>query len=578
MKLIGKTIPHGWTIALFAAIPFAIILSNILAAGIADSFVLSALAIAGLSLIIAYFFSNCARKRKNTAAKSFATVFLIHGIFLITLTIMLLAAKPDGYPLQPPQAQIIFHADMLFIAILTAFGFIVVEYQQLITDMKEEKKNLISIFDTLPYTALITRLSDGLFVEVNKRFLQMFGYSRSEIVGYCSPGLNLWYTLLDRQRFLHKLRKDGYCENMEVILRRKDESRIIGMLSARTFTLNNELHSLSVIRDVTKRKQTEEVLRETEETFRSIMNASPDSIGIVDLAGRILLISPAASKMFGLDAPEEATGMHSLDFILPEDHERVRSEIARILNGGNPVPNEYSGVKKNGMVFDIEVNSGLIQDADGLPAKRVIVVRDITERKQAEMQIQQLIRQLESEKNAAQFHAVTDSLTGLANRRHFDEALRLEFSRLKRSGSSLSLIILDVDHFKRFNDFYGHQAGDTCLKMIGYTLKGIVGRATDVVARYGGEEFVVILPETENDGAALMAERIRRAIAELAIPHATSATADHVTVSLGVVTISSPAGSMTPDQAVGLADSALYHAKHGGRNRCEISPGNLQMQ
>ena len=125
---------------------------------------------------------------------------------------------------------------------------------------------------------------------------------------------------------------------------------------------------------------------------------------------------------------------------------------------------------------------------------------------------------------------------------------------------------------------HGHPAGDTCLKMIGATLQTVVGRASDVVARCGGEEFVVILPETEKDGAVVLAERILQKIEDLAIPHAASETAGHVTVSLGVVTVPSTMKSLSPDQIVALADSALHNAKNGGRNRFEISRMNAQTQ
>ena len=319
---------------------------------------------------------------------------------------------------------------------------------------------------------------------------------------------------------------------------------------------------------IEEHKQTEEVLLESEATYRSILNASPDDITIANLEGRILMVSPAASVMFGFNSPEEGKGMLITDFITPEDHERARSHIVRMLQeGGSSGPNEYRGVRKNGTVFDIEVNSGLIRGAKGQPTKMVIIVRDISERKQSEQRIQQLVHQLEIERNTAQRHAVTDSLTGLANRRYFDDAIGAEFYRLKRSGASLSLIILDVDHFKKFNDFYGHLAGDSCLKAIGAALKTAVGRAPDLVARYGGEEFVAILPETDKNGAMNLAERIQKAIAGLAIPHAESETSDYVTMSMGIVTISSETALIAPEQIVARADTALYRAKKEGRNR-----------
>ena len=162
--------------------------------------------------------------------------------------------------------------------------------------------------------------------------------------------------------------------------------------------------------------------------------------------------------------------------------------------------------------------------------------------------------------------AVTDSLTNLANRRRFDEVLETEFARLRRSGAPLSLILFDVDHFKDYNDHYGHVAGDECLRKIGATLDNSVNRAPDTPARYGGEEFAAVLPETDHEGAVAIAERIRTEIVALGIPHSKSPVAAHVTISLGVVTHDcSVVGSAR--EFVMMADEQLYRAKSEGRNR-----------
>ncbi len=200
----------------------------------------------------------------------------------------------------------------------------------------------------------------------------------------------------------------------------------------------------------------------------------------------------------------------------------------------------------------------------------VFIVRDISERKQAEQQIQELFQQLEIEKNKAQVDANTDSLTGPANRRYFDEAFSTEYHRLKRSGAPLSLIMLDVDHFKKFNDSYGHLAGDECLRRIALTLKTYIGRATDIVARYGGEEFVAILADTNQAGAVIVAERIRKAVEALAIPHCASEIAQTVTISLGVVTVYPNTRLASPEQIVALVDEAMYRAKKEGRNQTSV--------
>ncbi|AWK88062.1 diguanylate cyclase [Azospirillum thermophilum] len=161
-----------------------------------------------------------------------------------------------------------------------------------------------------------------------------------------------------------------------------------------------------------------------------------------------------------------------------------------------------------------------------------------------------------------------DGLTGIANRRQFDETMQREWRRCARMHAPLSLIMLDVDHFKAFNDHYGHQAGDECLRAVAEVLAEQVKRPSDLVARYGGEEFVCLLPETENEGAILVAERLRDAVARLGIPHASSPVAPHVTISLGVAT-ALPTSDTSPESLSQLADQLLYQAKRSGRNRAE---------
>lgn len=161
--------------------------------------------------------------------------------------------------------------------------------------------------------------------------------------------------------------------------------------------------------------------------------------------------------------------------------------------------------------------------------------------------------------------AHSDGLTGIANRRYFDTYLARESARAARNRSPLSIILADVDHFKAFNDCYGHQAGDDVLKRIAACLNSQLRRPADLVARYGGEEFVVVLPETNRSGGLRVAEMLRAAVEELAIPHTRSSVGPHVTLSLGMTCASGP--PIKPGQLLAEADQALYSAKHAGRNR-----------
>lgn len=171
---------------------------------------------------------------------------------------------------------------------------------------------------------------------------------------------------------------------------------------------------------------------------------------------------------------------------------------------------------------------------------------------------------------------ITDGLTGLNNRRRFDEALEAEFQRARRSGLPLSVLMMDIDYFKSFNDTHGHVAGDDCLRRVGRLIGDIGNRVPDMAARYGGEEFAVILPETDATGAQLLAERVREGVEALAIAHGASSVGPYVTVSIGRATIFPAAPALFPASArdiVRLADQALYQAKNYGRNQVCTVPG-----
>jgi diguanylate cyclase (GGDEF)-like protein len=182
-----------------------------------------------------------------------------------------------------------------------------------------------------------------------------------------------------------------------------------------------------------------------------------------------------------------------------------------------------------------------------------------------EQRVAERTAQLEAANRKLAALSVTDGLTGLVNRRQFDEVLRTECARVARVGQPLAVIMLDVDYFKKFNDHYGHQAGDACLIRVAHALAAGAPRAGDVVARYGGEEFSIVLPNTSTRQALAIGEGLRCAIEQLAIIHP-GAAAGRVTISVGIA-IQHERSAANPDALLRLADAALYRAKHAGRNR-----------
>ncbi|SIN70807.1 diguanylate cyclase (GGDEF) domain-containing protein [Sulfurivirga caldicuralii] len=187
-----------------------------------------------------------------------------------------------------------------------------------------------------------------------------------------------------------------------------------------------------------------------------------------------------------------------------------------------------------------------------------------------QLQLNEALRALQEKSDQLALQAKTDGLTGLANRRAFDEALRREWYRGARNQTPLSLIMIDIDHFKRWNDTLGHLAGDDILRSVAATLRQQVKRQTDLVARYGGEELAVLLPETPHDAACALAERIRQAVEALDKKNVTVPNG-HLTVSIGVCTCI-PDPDLPPDTTlIACADEALYRTKEGGRNRVECN-------
>jgi diguanylate cyclase (GGDEF)-like protein len=200
----------------------------------------------------------------------------------------------------------------------------------------------------------------------------------------------------------------------------------------------------------------------------------------------------------------------------------------------------------------LAIDAGPIHDEDGNLIAVVETLRDMTDQKRAETALKTL--------------AASDGLTGLANRRSFDQTLALEWSRAERTNKPLSLLFADVDHFKLFNDLHGHQKGDECLRAVASVIGENALRPADLSARYGGEEFAVIMPETDLQGAWKVAERLRDVLAGLQITHGALGAEPYVTLSIGIAT-QVPTEDLCPEWLLAQADQALYAAKHSGRNR-----------
>jgi len=300
--------------------------------------------------------------------------------------------------------------------------------------------------------------------------------------------------------------------------------------------------------------------------FRQIVDASPAAMILVDQNGSICFSNLAADTLFGY-SEGELLG-EQIEILVPQDahlrHQQERAEFfrhpqARAMGSGRFL----HARRQDGSRFPAEIGLSPIKQNDQWFVLSLVI--DLTLLKQAEDRISFLARELEQANEQLAQLALTDSLTRLNNRRAFDEQLDIQVRLMKRMGRPISLLVIDLDGFKRYNDRYGHLTGDQVLKSMASLLSNSV-RNSDIIARYGGEEFVVILPDTAGPAAMQLAERLRLAV------RAHPWEADELTISLGAATLTFPTLSSDAEQDDGSrlfseADQALYYSKSSGRDR-----------
>ncbi|MBV9221666.1 MAG: PAS domain S-box protein [Methylobacteriaceae bacterium] len=327
---------------------------------------------------------------------------------------------------------------------------------------------------------------------------------------------------------------------------------------------------VGALRDISARKAAEDAVRVSEARYRLLADNTADFITCFAPDGRRIYASPACRHLLGYE-PEEVLAMQPTDLTHPDDQPLLAEALER-LQGGEAVDDFRCRARhRDGSYRWVEASGRKLPNGEGV----LFAVRDISKRKQAEDRLEEANRRLEA-------LAAQDSLTSLANRRSFDEALEIEHRRAMREAAHLGLIMLDVDNFKAFNDVYGHPAGDECLRAVSRAVRSALRRPGDLAARYGGEELVVLLPNTDEAGAALIAQRIRLAVRAMRLEHRTGAKRI-VTVSAGVASMIPTQPTDSPDALLRSADLALYVAKRSGRDavvcasqteRDRITPGS----
>lgn len=335
-----------------------------------------------------------------------------------------------------------------------------------------------------------------------------------------------------------------------------------------------ELHT--TITTALRRCQLEKQLQATQQWLTSTLNSIGDGTIATDTEGRITFMNPVAEAITGWIL-SEAIGK-SVNQVLNLYHGEtglaIENPLLLAMQQGIPVhlPSRSLLRTKSGIERLIDDVATPIRDAFGKVLGGAIVFRDITERQETE---QALLRQqseyqkLQQANQQLEYLAMIDGLTQVANRRRFDEYIQQQWNQSALEQTPRALILCDLDYFKRYNDTYGHLAGDACLIKIARAIKSAVQRPADLVARYGGEEFAVILPDTDQNGALQVAIAIQNQVRQLQLDHFASDVGKYVTVSIGIASTVKSCNS--PQALIAAADRALYQAKQLGRDRYYIS-------
>jgi diguanylate cyclase (GGDEF)-like protein/PAS domain S-box-containing protein len=404
------------------------------------------------------------------------------------------------------------------------------------------------------HDAIYITSRDGRFIDINRSALELFGYTRAEMLGLNASAI--YVNERDRAHFQTVVEEVDFVRDYEVELRRRDGTIIHALLSStvRRDHLGQVVGYHGIIHDITRRKEAEQALRESEERYALAVRGANDGIWDWDIPANTIYVSPRWRAMVGL--PEDDAIMapeYWLERVHPDDREAMIAEIQAHLRGEVPLlEHEYRVLHENGHYLWVLSRGLTVRDYTGAAYRMAGSLTDITSRKVAE---ERLLH--------GAFH---DTLTGLANRALFMDRLgRLVERGRRRTDDLFALLFLDLDRFKLINDRHGHLVGDQLLTGIARRLENCI-RPGDTAARLGGDEFAILLADVEHLGdATRVADRILR---ELELPFPVGEQHVSTTASIGITVSSS--GYERPDDVLRDADIALYRAKALGRGRHKV--------
>ena len=441
------------------------------------------------------------------------------------------------------------------------------------------KEYFENLFNEIP-EAIVIANNTGRIIRINPEFTRMFGYSMGEAAGCLVDDLVAPPQSAMEAMAITDCVARGEKLSREGIRRRKDGSLIhVSILGVPIITHDQQVAVYGIYRDISDRKLGEEALQKEKAYLEQLVETAAEGIVMLDVEGRITLHNSEFCRMFGYPATEVRG--RAVDDLIQSDASREEGvRLTGAVLAGRRFTLETVRQRKDGSRIHVSVvGSPIVIKGENVAC--YAIYRDISDIKKAQEEIlesqrqvleanaslQERGRQLESVNVQLERISNYDGLTAIPNRRYFEHFYDLEWRRALRENKWITLIMIDVDFFKAYNDRHGHLAGDECLKKIAQALQ-MVNRASDLVSRYGGEEFVAVLSGTDRDGARMIAERMRARVEGLQLVHGDSSVAPHVTVSLGFAA-QIPEASATPGDLLLKADQALYLAKSTGRNRVQ---------
>lgn len=513
--------------------------------------VLVGLTAMGLVTITALLAHLVRRRRGLRLARwhSLALALSTAGIAIAVTILAPTSVRAADWPL-------IVGAQSLLLLLAVLFSGLALTHEEELRAARRDNQTYRQVIDELPDSISVSDL-EGRFVVANPATAQLLGVSGpAALIGHLSDEFGA------RPPAGHSPATGGPSEYQRAV---EHPDGTTSWLQTLEVPLNDSRGQpfglITHNRDITKQKQLEIELDERQRVLSFAMAQMSDGVAMFNRNGRLLFCNAQYQQLFPLTSDVRVPGAHIRDILaaaVERREQQVGASTADVAAWTDEIAASlYRDSEEEVHLFDgswLRVSTR--PSPDGVS---MVVVSDITRLKRTELELLDATERLRQE-------ATTDALTGLVNRRALDQRLEIEIARSLRANTAISVILLDIDHFKAYNDTYGHLAGDACLKAVSECLGQMFRRPADLVARYGGEEFLVVLPEVDSDGADSLANDYRDVLAALALPHEASSTG-RITVSLGIASYTPGETERSAAELIGRADEALYAAKTAGRDR-----------